>query len=218
MNYNNFCKRIEKISKALSDFGCENLQFQKGNPASEKKVLEIEKILGINFPLSFRHALLEFSEDFYFSYNFADNIEFPGELRPIFCGYIYWKLDSFVDLEKSRKSWIETVFPDINNEYDKVWHNKLAFEEVPNGDMISFNISSVANNDPEIIYLSHDDGEGHGFRMADNFADLLEKWSSVAFVGNEDWQWIPFVNGENSGIVSDCKNAENFRELINLTL
>jgi hypothetical protein len=218
MNYDNFCKKIDKIGEAVSNIGCRDLQFLKGGPASEKRVIEIEERLNLTLPSSFKQVLLEFSADFCFSYKFADNIEFPGKLMQIFGGCIYWKLDSFTELERNRKLWIDSVFPDATNEYDMVWHNKFVFEDVPNGDMIAFDISSAKNNDPAIIYLSHEDGLGHGFKMANNFMDLLERWSSIAFVGNEDWQWIPFVNGKDSCIIPNCKNAIKLRELINLSL
>lgn len=66
--------------------------------------------------------------------------------------------------------------------------------------------------------MSHDDGEGHGYKIGDNFLDFLEKWSKVAFVGAEDWQWLPFITNKNSGIISDGHAAIEFRSLMKLDL
>ncbi|MBO9701771.1 MAG: hypothetical protein J7604_16310 [Sporocytophaga sp.] len=47
------------------------------------------------------------------------------------------------------------------------------------------------NNYGKIVYLGHDDGEGHGYIMANSFSDLLNKWTKLGCVGGEDWQWLP---------------------------
>lgn len=47
------------------------------------------------------------------------------------------------------------------DDYDKVWYRKLPFLEVGKGDFVAIDIGS---DDAEpVVYLSHDDGEGHGY-------------------------------------------------------
>lgn len=36
--------------------------------------------------------------------------------------------------------------------------------------------------------------------------------------GNEDWQMLPFCLDAQSGIVSDCENAKEYRKLIGLQI
>ena len=41
-------------------------------------------------------------------------------------------------------------------------NTKLGFMNVPNGDAIAFDMKESEIN-PSVVYLSHDDGEGHGY-------------------------------------------------------
>lgn len=47
-----------------------------------------------------------------------------------------------------------------------------------NGDYLAFDMKD--DIDAPIIYLSHDDGEGHGYKIANNFIEFIENWSRVA--------------------------------------
>ena len=68
------------------------------------------------------------------------------------------------------------------------------------------------------MYLSHDDGQGHGYKIANNFEEMLETWSRVAFVGGEDWQWLYFTTSKTSGIDAVGEAAKAFREILALNL
>ena len=67
-----------------------------------------------------------------------------------------------IGAEKARNGWVENCFTNEEDEYDAVWYNKLGFMNVPNGDVIAFDIKESEIN-PSVVYLSHDDGEGHGY-------------------------------------------------------
>ena len=71
----------------------------------------------------------------------------------------------------------------------------MGFMNVPNGDVIAFDMKESEIN-PSVVYLSHDDGA----------------------CGNEDWQMLPFCLDAQSGIVSDCENAKEYRKLIGLQI
>lgn len=64
----------------------------------------------------------------------------PDEFREFFCGTPHWSLKLLPQLEEVRKGWVENVFSNPGNEYDAVWHNKLAFSDVGNGDYLAFDI------------------------------------------------------------------------------
>ena len=108
-----------------------------------------------------------------------------NNLKVIFSGNLHWGLYFLLDFEESRKGWVDICYPDYNDEYDKVWHNKLAFYEVGNGDY--YGIELEKENYGKIVYLSHD--------------------------GGDDWQWEPFYI-EGKGIDSECENAKLWREYI----
>lgn len=40
-----------------------------------------------------------------------------------------------------------------------------------NGDYLAFDLNH--SNDAPIVYLSHDDGDGHGYKIANNFIEFI---------------------------------------------
>ena len=53
-------------------------------------------------------------------------------------------------------------------------NTKLGFMNVPNGDAIAFDMKESEIN-PSVVYLSHDDGEGHGYILGKDFNTYLEQ-------------------------------------------
>ena len=50
----------------------------------------------------------------------------------------------------------------------------MGFMNVPNGDVIAFDMKESEIN-PSVVYLSHDDGEGHGYILGKDFNTYLEQ-------------------------------------------
>jgi len=209
-------KRMEIISKTIEQLGGEVLEVFIDQPASVERINEIEITLGYELPKSFKKVLLEFSSHFSLKWFFHDDMERPYEFREIFSGRFHWNLNLLSQMEKDKEYWIDSVYPDEEDEADRVWHNKLAFCDVGNGDYLAFDLSDM--EDASIVYLNHEKGLGHGYIIADNFLELLENWSRIAFVGEEDAQWLPFTEDKESGIVPEGETAKRFREWLNLNI
>jgi hypothetical protein len=216
MDYQRLIDRIEVIAARMNELGGEIQEVILDEPATLEQITQTEEQLGVKLPESFKKVLLGFSGHFSFRWFLPDELEQPNEFRGIFCGTPNWSLEYLQYCEEERKGWIEAVFSNPENPYDAVWHNKLAFCEVGNGDYLAFDLNG--SDDPTVVYLSHDDGEGHGYKMANNFAELIENWSRVAFVGCEDWQWLPFTTSPESGIVADGEAAKRFRNWLKLDI
>jgi hypothetical protein len=213
--WNNWVLRLEKTAEAIKEIGGESNGLAVGIPASEKQILDVENRLGIRLPECFREVLQNFagSLDFYWELN--DCIDLPEELRGIFAGECTWNIKDLVDIEEERKGWVKECFSDSNNEYDRVWHNKLAFISVANGDKIAFDLDRYPEYTP-VVYLSHDDGEGHGYILGNDFKDFIDKWTLIGCPGTEDWQLIPFIDSCTSGINPNSENAIKWKKLIRL--
>ncbi|WP_219375604.1 SMI1/KNR4 family protein [Bacillus mycoides] len=216
MDYELLKERIEIITSRIKEIGGEVQEVCIDEPSSLEKIIQVEKKLGVKLPNSFKKVLLEFSGNFSLRWFSPDDMELPNEFREIFCGTPHWSLESLSEFEKERKDWIDTVFPNPEDEYDIVWHNKLAFCEVGNGDYLAFDMQD--NIDAPIIYLSHEDGEGHGYTIANNFIEFIDNWSRIAFVGCEDWQWLPFTTSLESGVNPDDEPAKRFRNWLGLDI
>ncbi|MCC5891957.1 SMI1/KNR4 family protein [Exiguobacterium sp.] len=217
MNYVSFKKRVHTIASRVEQLGGEVGEVTIAEPASSDEVLQMEKRLGVSLPKSYKRVLLEFSGEFCFYWSLPDDMEQPHEFRKISSGTVQWGLKSLPRLEEERKEWINVVFPDVNDPYDVIWHNKLAFCEVENGDYLAFDLSDGVDDAP-IVYLSHDDGEGHGYRLANNFIEFIENSSRLGFVGCEDFRWLPFTTSSTSGIQTEGEAAIRFRSWLALEI
>lgn len=203
-------KYLTHIDKLGGD--CRDFIFEK--PATVIDITDIEKSLTYQLPDDFRNVLLKVSSHCEFKWFLPDDFKLPDQLRQIFSGEIHWGLNFIIPFNESKDGWIKEVFPNIDNEYDKVWHNKFVFQEVGNGDYLSIDLDP--NNYGKIVYLSHDDGEGHGYIMANSFTDLLSNWTKLGCVGGEDWQWLPFCKNQTAGIDPNCENAKLWYNTIGL--
>ena len=213
-NWDNFIQELKKFQKGIENIGGEFFrEFKIGTPAKEEEILEIEKKLGYRIPEDFRDILLSYSSyfEYFWSYEEKNNIELPSNLKHIFSGDLHWRINLLVNFEVSRKDWVEGCFPDYNDKYDRVWHNKMPFYEVGNGDYLAIELEK--ENYGKIVYLSHDCGKGHGYYLANNFKELLSNWSKVGCVGGENWQWLTFYRS-GVGIDPNCENAKLWEDFI----
>ena len=125
-------------------------------------------------------------------------------------------MEGIIREEETKRRWVEKCFADVTDAYNAVWHNKLGFSEVSNGDAIAFDLSILP--DSPIVYLSHDDGAGHGYRLGNNFADYVERLSLLGCPGNEDWQVTPFLVNATSGLDAFGPTAVLWHEWFGLNI
>ena len=137
----------------------------------------------------------------------------PDELAEISSGELLFGLDLLLDYEDDRKGWVKEVYPDYNNEYDRVWHNKMAFHQVGNGDYIAIELEP--ENYGKVVYLSHDGSENHGLYIADNFKEFLMNYAAVGCIGGEDWQWESFYTA-GKGIDPTSENAQAWHKVLGI--
>lgn len=210
MNRQQFKQHIDSITATILKIEGE-VDFDHFNePATEEEVQAIETQLGFTLPISFRNALLTISSHVFFYWQLPDDMEFEEPNHEIFSGHMEWDLHTFLELKKRNEELVENIFNDVTDEYDEIWKNKLPFLPIGNGDYLAFDMQQGTHDAP-IVYLSHDGSENHGLRIADNFFELLEKWSQLGFVGAEDWQWEQFTTSRTSGIDPNCPAAQVLR-------
>lgn len=216
MDYELIRNRVQALTSRIKEIGGEVQEVVIDEPVSPERIIEVEEQLEIVLPVSFKKVLKEFSGNFSLRWFLPEEMERPNEFIEIFCGTPHWSLELLSHLEEEHIKCIENVFPNSEDEYDVVWHNKLVFCEVGNGDYLAFDINK--NEDAPIVYLSHSDGEGHGYKIANNFVEFIDNWSRLGFVGCEDWQWLPFTTSRDSGIIPDGETAIRFRTWLELDI
>lgn len=212
-------ERLHWFKNRIDELGGFTQDFIVKEPATEEEIAQVEAQLGTKIPADFRNALLNISSHLEFYWNiFPDEtqvLELPDELAEIFSGELHFGLDLLLDLEEDRNDWISECYPDYNDPYDKIYHNKLAFQKVGNGDFLAIDLEAETYGN--IVYLSHDGSELHGYVMANSFTQFLDEYTRLGCVGGEDWQWETFTNNQITTIDSQCDNAKLWLKTIGRT-
>ena len=205
---------LETLQDKLTARGFDVRELIYEPPASEDEVADLEEQLGLALPPSFRALLLHYSRHVQFRWFAPANADYPAPFQNNFCGDLHWSVEFTEKFDKARRDWIRKVFPNPDESYDAVWHNKLAFYEVGNGDYLAVDLAPERYE--QIVYLSHDDGRGHGHVVAGSMLDLLARWVPLACTGGEDWQWLHFTDAKKGPINPDGNAARQWQWLLGI--
>ena len=217
-NFELFKKRLNLFLEKIEDLGGEVEPLTIEKPATEEEIKAVEAKLGYTLPPHFREVLLENTAHLEFWWDIDDiideeDISLPDKLAEIFRGKLLFGLDLLLDYEEDRQDWEGEVYPNSDKEYDRVWHNKMSFQQVGNGDYIAIELEP--ENYGKVVYLSHDGSENHGLYIANNFKEFLMNYAAVGCTGGEDWQWEPFYTA-GKGIDPSSENALAWYKLLNI--
>ena len=217
-NFELFKKRLNLFLEKIEDLGGEVEPLTIEKPATEEEVKAVEAKLGYTLPPHFREVLLENTAHLEFGWDIDDiideeDISLPDKLAEIFRGKLLFGLDLLLDYEEDRQDWEGEAYPNSDKEYDRVWHNKMSFFQVGNGDYIAIELEP--ENYVKVVYLSHDGSENHGLYIADNFKEFLMNYAAVGCTGGEDWQWEPFYT-KGKGIDPTSKNAKTWYKVLGI--
>ena len=217
-NFELFKKRLNLFLEKIEDLGGEVEPLTIEKPATEDEIKAVEAKLGYTMPPHFREVLLENTAHLEFGWDIDDiideeDISLPDKLVEIFRGKLLFGLDLLLDYEEDRQDWEGEAYPNSDKEYDRVWHNKMSFFQVGNGDYIAIELEP--ENYGKVVYLSHDGSENHGLYIADNFKEFLMNYAAVGCTGGEDWQWEPFYT-EGKGIDPTCENAQAWHKVLGI--
>ena len=217
-NFELFKKRLNLFLEKIEDLGGEVEPLTIEKSATEEEIKAVEAKLGYTLPPHFREVLLENTAHLEFGWDIDDiideeDISLPDKLAEIFRGKLLFGLDLLFDYEEDRQDWEGEAYPNSDKEYDRVWHNKMSFFRVGNGDYITIELEP--ENYGKVVYLSHDGSENHGLYIADNFKEFLMNYAAVGCTGGEDWQWEPFYT-KGKGIDPTSKNAKTWYKVLGI--
>jgi hypothetical protein len=175
-----------------------------GPPGTTDDVAAIEATSGVTMPSGLRRLYLA-TRSVEAVWHLADDVQPPEPFGDIFAGECLWSIDRVVESIVDYRGWVDEVFPNPADPYDVVWHAKYPWLHVPNGDIIAIDV------DGRVIYLSHDDGEGHGYVLGRDVFAFLDAWTRLGCPGPEDWQWLPFVSDSGDGLDPDAQPGVAWR-------
>lgn len=199
--------RWEKSLEACARHGGTVHPLSVDRPATLPEVRRVEDELGVRLPTSLAKFFTDYSQAVSMAWFLPDELTVPG-FDGIFSGGFDVSLPRLPELAADHRGWIASCFPDVDDSYDRVWHEKLAFQAVGDGDMLAINLDA---SDGPVVYLSHDDGDGHGYLLGANFLDFVDRWTTLGCVGAEDWQWLHFVSAPESFLEIDAPPARKWR-------
>ena len=150
--------RWREALDACVRLGGEARSLRIGSAASEPDIAHAEREVGVALPPAFRRVLVEFSAEVSFSWFLPEDHDLPGPFHGIFGGGCSWSLARLPAIQKSVIGWVSEIFPNQNSTYDRVWHDKLGFHEVGNGDFLALDLAPESAG--AVVYLSHDSGAG----------------------------------------------------------
>src|SRR5262249_1951218 len=153
MIWSNWEQQWRSALTACERLGGSPFELSIGVPAREQEIVAVEKTLQVTLPGSFRQVLTQFSAEVELLWFLPENMVLEEPLQEIFSGECYWSLSRLAEIEERRKLWVQMRFPNPSDEYDKVWHNKLAFLDVANGDMLALDLALPSS---PVVYLSHE--------------------------------------------------------------
>lgn len=182
-------------------------------PVSVKAFNLLEKELKLEYPTDFKRVLTQYASGLAMSWQIeGEETEEEGEFSEMFCGggrgYL-WDFDTLKDDFIGYQSWVKECFPNTKDEYDKIWHGKTPFLDVPNGDVIAF-CKKTAKGNP-VVYLSHDGDEFHGQILGENFIDFINKWTQLGCIGTECWQFEPFYDFAKKTLLADKEKLNRWK-------
>jgi len=190
-----------------------NLQIEK--PAPSGWINRIEQETNQRYPDDFKEVVNRFSSAV--RLNWHMNEEKVDEFDEIFCGAGYgylWDCELLIEIYENYQRWLRDCWTDPNDDYGGIYYDKVPFISVPNGDLIAFR-KEILNGESEVIYLSHDDGELHGKRLAKNFIEFITKWANIGFVGTEEWQLSPFYDFDKEELSSNSESVLLWKSILN---
>lgn len=207
-------RRLPAICDALIAKSMEPHSLIMEPPASDTEVVAMEGQLGFRLPESYLRVVTSVSRRVSFFWSAPGRYKFEEPFYRIFGGELDWSLSQLPDRLEEHQLVIEELFPDPDNPYDAVWHNKFPFMAVGNGDSLAIELEGKSAG--RVVYLSNGQGEGHGFTMAPSFEELLVRWIPLACPGGEEWQWLPFHSAEAGGIDPTSEVARQWIQRMNL--
>jgi hypothetical protein len=183
-------------------------------PATSEQIDEAEHQLGVTLPSSLRSVFQDLASHVNVYWALPDDAEPPGELEQIFAGSCSWNLHDMVRMNVSHREVVRRYFTDASDVYQQFWRDTLVFQEVQNGDRLVLDLK-IPDRAP-VIYLSPFRGPGSGYKLGEDFADFIDRWTQLGCPGPEIWQMLPFISSPSSGLDPHGWNAISWRKWFGL--
>lgn len=218
MSYSKLIKSLELLKETLNSSNSKAI-LHVDVAATKEEIEETERKLRTQLPNSLKEFFSTVSKDINFFIDLDETllkeIQKNKKFFDIGLFELNISLSGIIDAQDSIENWVNECFFNPEDDYDKVWHNKLGLMCIGNGDVIALDLLSD-KDEPNVVYLSHDDAEEHGWILGLNFESYITNYVGIACSGLESWGTAPFITDPKIGIDMMCDNAIAFRQLLGL--
>lgn len=208
-------EHLERFLTHFEELGCATLPLTVQPPATEEEIASVEAELGYRLPEDLRTVFLTMTAGIEFWWNAYDEekeiLSLPGELVEICSGELRFSLQSLAEIDDMRDD-LADLCNDLSDPYDAVFHNKLAFMSVGNGDLLAIDLHE--DNRGAVVYLTHDGESLHGYVLGESFTSFLDRYIRLACPGPEWWVLELFTNEQTTPLDPDSELAQRWLEVI----
>lgn len=190
--YDEWKERILELKEIYGEVLCQKFIRTMDEKATEKEILEYEEKLRTPLPKSLREFFLNFTKNLTVSVGDGYN-----PLIKISIDNLYRCL---------------TTADDPDYLYGDSLANVLPFIDVPNGDVLAFDLSD-SNEDKKVVYISHGDADYFGVLISRNFDEYMTNLLDIGMLQTEIWEMKGFLT-EGYGLDANCAEAKEFKENI----
>lgn len=171
-------------------------------PASDVTLAAVERRHGLKFPPQLRAVLTELSAHVQFGWYIPTHMQaLERENMPYGSGIrdAIWDLSvideravpNFLGWKRDLGSRDRSEAPNT----PQMWENQFPFAELPNGDMLTIDMSRPEPTRQPVRYFSHDLEMIHGLALAPDFYSFVSVYAKVGCAGAEWWNWMRFGKG-----------------------
>ena len=180
-------------------------------PALESEVDSIERTLGRTIAPTLRAFFTRGASCVDCAYTLrpgeALDALFPDMTR-IYGGARISALSELLDNQRSVREWASDTWIAEDPAQRLTWETALPITLLDNGDYLALDLR-LNESDPPVVYLNHDD---ESFTLAPDFANFLEVWERLCYIGPEHWLLGEFI-GDDGHLDPDSDRASRLRRL-----
>ena len=192
-------KRMEAVARKR---GWEVTPLKIARPATEREITALEKRHKQKMPPQLRELLSQYSKEVSFGWRIPQHLrpmERVEHLYPTSGGirdhiwsldhidqyaignFLGWKRDlATADLREAQNA-------------PEMWNNQFAIGDLPNGDMLTIDVSKPDPTQQPVRYFSHEVEGLHGFELAPDLFSFLSVYSALGCVGSTHDDWFSFI-------------------------
>lgn len=171
-------------------------------PASAAAIAAVEQRHGLRFPAQLRAVLTELSAQVRFGWYIPahrqalerENMPYGSGIRGAIWDLAAIDESAIPNFLGWKRDLAQRDISEAPNR-PEMWANQFPFAVLPNGDMLTIDMSKPEPTQQPVRYFSHDLEMIHGLALAPDFYSFISVYAKIGCAGSEWWNWMRFGEG-----------------------